>query len=265
MNKTDISTQFFYIKKAMNVLASTMKRSKAWTVDGRHSDALIFVTEGICSYRFLEDGYGFTVQKGDVLYLANNAVYRMELQTEQYSVIYIDFDFDATTPTASRVYRPKNAEETERLFKQLLRMNNSAHECLAERLSVLYRIYGSILQIGQSEYVSPSTREQIDAIKQYIDVYFSDAELSVPALAARAQMSEAYLRRLFRAQYGIAPAQYVTQTRLAHAKRLLLYPFLSLEDVAHQCGFLNATYFCRVFKSRHGLTPSQYRRNHAKP
>ena len=53
----------------------------------------------------------------------------------------------------------------------------------ANNLSVLYRIYGSILQIGQSEYVSPSTREQIDAIHQAYRFIYQSGLNTTMALA----------------------------------------------------------------------------------
>lgn len=259
MEKIDIAEQMLYIKSVRNAIASNMKRSKAWIIDGRHSDALIYVTHGECAYTFLQDGYRFTVHEGDVLYLARGAVYHMEILTERYSVIYCDFDFDTDGSGKSRVYR-LNSPDTESLFKHMLRIGSTSPASCAETLAVLYQIYSEILRTAESEYLSPIVRDRIADTKAYVDAHFGDANMTVASLVAHAQISEAYLRRLFKAQYGVAPAKYITHTRLSYAKQLLTYPFLSLDEIASQCGFLGASYFCRVFKKETGITPTQYRK-----
>lgn len=49
------------------------------------------------------------------------------------------------------------------------------------------------------------------------------------------------------------------RVRLNRATRLLLDSPLTVEDVARECGFRSATYFCRFFKRETGTTPVLYR------
>src|SRR5690606_28859944 len=48
-----------------------------------------------------------------------------------------------------------------------------------------------------------------------------EADLSVPALARRAAMSERHFARCFTAEVGLTPARYVERVRVETARRLL--------------------------------------------
>lgn len=85
-------------------------------------------------------------------------------------------------------------------------------------------------------------------------------ELSLRALADRLGLSPSRLTRRFRAAYASTPMAYVTTTRLARARQLLLETDQTLETVATKCGYQSSFYFSRVFRQKMGLNPSSYRR-----
>jgi len=51
----------------------------------------------------------------------------------------------------------------------------------------------------------------------------------------------------------------MTRVRLNRGMRLLENSNLGLEEIARECGFQSATYFCRFFKREAGTTPALYR------
>ena len=79
-------------------------------------------------------------------------------------------------------------------------------------------------------------------------------------LAEKIGISEVYLRKLFKAQYGITPSNYLISVRLENAKKLMRYPFITLEECALQSGFSSLQYFCRLFKKETGISPGKYRK-----
>jgi transcriptional regulator GlxA family with amidase domain len=85
-----------------------------------------------------------------------------------------------------------------------------------------------------------------------------DADLSVPALAARACLSERHFARAWRAETGDTPAATVEGLRVERA-RALLEDGLSVDAVARACGFASAEVLRRVFHRRLGVAPSAYR------
>jgi transcriptional regulator GlxA family with amidase domain len=86
------------------------------------------------------------------------------------------------------------------------------------------------------------------------------AELSVAALARRANVSPRTLARAFGAELGTTPGAYVEALRLDAARRLLETTDRSVEDVARSCGFGTVETMHRAFRRRLGTTPGQYRR-----
>ena len=261
MSKIDICKSGLYIVGLSAVIESTNHtHPKPLFVDGRLSDAFVWIIEGGCTYTF-DDGDHFSVTAGDILYLASGAVYRMDVDPGDYHFIFCNFDFLSHERRKSAVYTPKNQSEVEHIFRKLRRAHATAADSQAECLSLLYRIYSIVTQTAHASYVGQSSRQRIAAVRDLIDGNCHDHELSVASLAARQGMSEVYLRKLFRSLYGVSPSQYITQTRISRAKQLMQYPFLSLEECAYQSGFSSLAYFSRVFRKVVGLSPAAYRKS----
>jgi transcriptional regulator GlxA family with amidase domain len=85
-----------------------------------------------------------------------------------------------------------------------------------------------------------------------------DADLSVPALAARACLSERHFARAWRAETGDTPAATVEGLRVERA-RALLEDGCAVDAAARACGFASAEVLRRVFHRRLGVAPSAYR------
>ncbi|MEU0075030.1 GlxA family transcriptional regulator [Streptomyces sp. NPDC006332] len=88
-----------------------------------------------------------------------------------------------------------------------------------------------------------------------------ECDLGVPALAARAAMSERNFTRVFRAETGHTPAAYVESARIEAARRLLESTSATLESVAHACGFGTVETLHRSFKRTLQVTPGEYRKH----
>ncbi|MEW2306875.1 GlxA family transcriptional regulator [Streptomyces sp. NPDC006655] len=88
-----------------------------------------------------------------------------------------------------------------------------------------------------------------------------DCDLGVPALAARAAMSERNFTRVFRAETGSTPAAYVESARIEAARRLLETTSATVDSVAHACGFGTVETLHRSFKRTLQVTPGEYRKH----
>lgn len=91
-----------------------------------------------------------------------------------------------------------------------------------------------------------------------LDRSFSD-KFSIQTLADRYHVSAGCLSSHFRQLVGMSPMQYITQSRLTHAKQLLLKTELSVMEIAHQCGFRDVSNFVRRFRQQFQLSPLQFR------
>jgi AraC family transcriptional regulator, regulatory protein of adaptative response / DNA-3-methyladenine glycosylase II len=83
---------------------------------------------------------------------------------------------------------------------------------------------------------------------------------SVELLAARLGVSDRHLRRIFEAQLGVSPMQYLQTRRLLTAKQLLADTDLPITQVALVSGFASVRRFNAAFSEHYGLNPTQLRR-----
>jgi len=84
-------------------------------------------------------------------------------------------------------------------------------------------------------------------------------DLSVPALAERANMSERTLARAFVNETGLTPGRFVEVARVEAARRYLEETSDDTETVAWACGFSSAEQMRRAFHRRVGVSPADYR------
>jgi transcriptional regulator GlxA family with amidase domain len=122
---------------------------------------------------------------------------------------------------------------------------------------------------GQSQFsaqlaVRRAEREPLRNVLAFVTEH-PEADLSVPALAARAAMSLRTFARVFRAEVGTTPAAYVQQVRVEAARRLLETTRRTVDDIARACGFGTVETMHRTFQRTVRTSPGQYRRLFAVP
>jgi AraC family transcriptional regulator, regulatory protein of adaptative response / DNA-3-methyladenine glycosylase II len=83
---------------------------------------------------------------------------------------------------------------------------------------------------------------------------------SARQLAARLGVSERHVRRIFEAQFGVSPLQYLQTRRLLTAKQLLADTVLPITQVALVSGFGSLRRFNAAFLQHYGLSPGRLRR-----
>jgi AraC family transcriptional regulator of adaptative response / DNA-3-methyladenine glycosylase II len=87
-----------------------------------------------------------------------------------------------------------------------------------------------------------------------------EAASGMAAIAAKLGVSERHLRRIFEAQWGISPLQYLQTRRLLCAKQLLTDTALPITQVADLSGFASLRRFNAAFVAHYRLQPRALRR-----
>ena len=93
------------------------------------------------------------------------------------------------------------------------------------------------------------------------DGYLEEADLA--GLAARLGVTDRHLRRVFQAEFGVAPVGYAQTQRLLLAKRLLTDTAIPVTDIAMASGFGSIRRFNTLFQERYRMQPSRLRRDGA--
>jgi transcriptional regulator GlxA family with amidase domain len=117
---------------------------------------------------------------------------------------------------------------------------------------------------GQSQFSMPMRTltprsEPLRELQAYIDAH-PEADLSVPALALRAGMSERHFSRVFTQQTGLSPGRYVERSRADAARRLLEVTDHPLDTVARESGLGTPETLYRVFRRHWRISPGDHRR-----
>lgn len=89
---------------------------------------------------------------------------------------------------------------------------------------------------------------------------WTDSSPSVEKLALKLGISSRHLSRIFEAQFGVSPLQYLQTRRLHTAKQMLADTQLPITQIALISGFASVRRFNAAFVAHYQLNPTQLRR-----
>jgi AraC family L-rhamnose operon transcriptional activator RhaR/AraC family L-rhamnose operon regulatory protein RhaS len=130
---------------------------------------------------------------------------------------------------------------------------------LLDVIILLSRIYSSETD-SKGTYCSHLLGETI----AYIKIHYREKH-TLDSLSRRAGMSKPHFIRMFKKITGLPPVDYINQTRIDQACKLLGRDEYSIARVATESGFPDSNYFSRTFKKHLGMSPRQYVNSYLKP
>jgi transcriptional regulator GlxA family with amidase domain len=134
---------------------------------------------------------------------------------------------------------------------------------IARGLVMFLRRPGGQTQFSAQLTAQVAHREPLREVQRLIADH-PDADLSVPALAAYANLSPRQFARAFTAETGDPPGRYVDRVRLENARRLLEDTADGIAQVARQSGYGTPEAMRRAFVQSLDLAPAEYRRRFGK-
>jgi AraC family transcriptional regulator, regulatory protein of adaptative response / DNA-3-methyladenine glycosylase II len=87
-----------------------------------------------------------------------------------------------------------------------------------------------------------------------------DEQAGLDTIAEQFELSSRQIRRIVRAQLGVAPMQLLVTRRLLLAKQLLTETTLPVTEIAFASGFSSLRRFNDAFTKRYGMAPTRLRR-----
>ena len=108
-------------------------------------------------------------------------------------------------------------------------------------------------QMDSSQVLARSAARMIEQAVQ------SGADTALPGLAARLGVTDRHLRRIFQAEHGVTPRDWLATQRLLLAKQLLTDTAMPVTQVALASGFASLRRFNAAFVERYRLQPTRLR------
>ena len=117
---------------------------------------------------------------------------------------------------------------------------------------------------GQAQFIERATPqraadERLSSLIAALETRLGEA-LSIGELSKEVGMSRRTFIRRFEAATGATPGQWIAEQRMRRAQSLLEATHLSIDEIAHQCGFSSTGGFRDRFESVVGVSPGAYRR-----
>jgi AraC-like DNA-binding protein len=255
---------------------------------------ICYVIKGTCIHNV--HGKKTTLVKGDLFSIPPMYEHRLErIPDQEVEVIHIDFlpsmldrnmsglldmegfvDFafiqpfvqfqDTLLPKLNLSFHGQRATEQLifEMMEEFIKKQDGYPLIIKSNLQKLLVIAGrEFLQYSQNDREHQMVhlhRKHFEQALTYIDQNYSN-HLKLHEVAAQAAMSPSYFSTVFKLIKGMTFIDYVNETRLNEALRLLeCHPDWSVEYICEHIGFNHLTHFYRMFKRKTGKTPGEIRK-----
>ena len=205
----------------------------------------------------VESGEGFLIRPGDFEeYYADSG--------EPWEFLWVLSSDDGM----EKIFLSYNADENGIFkFDFVSTLHETVHRMGRTKSNILSKcemlaIYLDILSHHESKRVlrNPSAEKiYCDSAVNYVRENLA-GDLSVEGMAAFVGVSRAYLYKIFVAEYGKSPKQFINDMRLSVAKSLIKETNVCISDVARSVGYPDVLSFSKFFSSKIGMSPTTYRR-----
>lgn len=154
-------------------------------------------------------------------------------------------------------------EEAIRLAEEQENRMNRVQEAIAQRALLKERSqWPDELEPMEGEEPDELGKARMGRVTEMILSYIQENymyDISMQEVARAMNYSEAYFCKLFKQCFSKNFTSYLTEYRVAEAKKMLEEPTVNVKDVGKSVGYMDSNYFARVFKRITGQTPTEYR------
>lgn len=95
--------------------------------------------------------------------------------------------------------------------------------------------------------------------QSYIEKNYMKNEISLSSVADEVGVSPNHFSRIFSQETGKTFVEFLTETRMEHARYLLETTNMNSSDIGVAIGYSDPHYFYYIFKKTQGVTPKEYR------
>jgi two-component system response regulator YesN len=193
---------------------------------------------------------------------------------ERISNLFQEFSRNMCTPEVIKAYLQNLLLE---VIKHSLRLNGDIDAISVQIMKLNKRLNGGPVptiealraDFGElcdhaARYLSAigdsNSKDIISAVKNYVKENYAK-DISLQKLAKRFYMNPVYLGQLFKRCEGRQFSEYLHQTRIDEAKKLLRRTNMKISEIAYAIGYHDPEYFVSKFKSITQVPPSTFKKS----
>ena len=229
---------------------------------------------GLASHQFLFtkcgegclhiDGRTYALDSGSFFYVAPSVPHEYYPLTDKWTTCWVVFRGRYLAELMSELGFPAycvcgaDTRAFERLFGMILAADDPVSG--GERCSML--MYEYILEARRlisGEQPSGVSDGIVGSAVNYIDSRYMQ-DITLEQLCGMSNVSPQHFCRLFKAQMGMRPLEYIARRRIAQAKLMIQTTDAPIADIGKSIGYPDPTYFGVVFRKYEGISPSEYRK-----
>lgn len=194
---------------------------------------------------------------GEIAYVPKNISYSMKHDEEHLYVVHFDMDNSKDLKDIEKFISLNNII-FQNFFKNMYNIwSQSQFGYKFDATAIFYKI---LSELNYDHYKTQLNKsEKLANIISYIQMNYTEPDLTVESVADTFGISSSYLRRIFTENIGVPPIKYINKLRFERAMELLNSGYYSIADIANLSGFQNTKYFSTTIKRLYGKTPSEIR------
>lgn len=123
----------------------------------------------------------------------------------------------------------------------------------------LFKFFSNIIAPTDTRVKKASSYTQyVKEVQKYIEQNYSKS-IKVAELAKSFNLNRSHFYRIFKEHTGVSVEQFLANTRIEHAKKLLCETELPISSIAELIGYRNYSTFHAMFKKILQISPGEYR------
>jgi AraC-like DNA-binding protein len=218
-------------------------------------DALVFIAEGEGLYR---TGHHVGVQGPNTLIAAPAGAFTCVLsdRREAYVLTFADTAASPDDRAALMPFVERKLSGTDARFwhEAMIEFADHAAGGRLETADVARLKTAAARLVWRRE----SQRETVNALLESLWPKVGE-QLTLERIARDVGYTTNYLNDLMRAHTGRSVGRWITDMRMARARKFLEAANVPISDVATACGYEDPAYFSRAFRREHGASPLTWR------
>lgn len=168
-----------------------------------------------------------------------------------------------------KVFRAYGADKESMIFEygfadeleselEFIRIHSGESAGICEMLSLFWNIVKLFESSEKGTGNVKNSKIYLEYAAEMISRKFS-RNITVREICEKLGVSEPYLFRIFKSEYGKSPKRYISDFRIAQSKLLLTRTDMKIGEVGSAVGFDDVLAFSKFFSKETGMSPSAYR------